>query len=377
MRKREKQTKRILAFAVGFVGFAFFIHFAYSPPKVEPKIPETAEIIEPPKRVAQKRAHKRKPANKYTSRVRRAAPPVKRYTPPKPLPVSEYQENIPINDGMEEESQPTKFTFNADEIDQLIEDMQDNPVDLEELLKELDNKILELDQNSEAMEPLLRNLEEKALQALENISAKNTLPLGNEEEIIESELQEDEFSVPTGNFSLEGRIFNTEDNELLKDCYVSYGRQISRSDEDGNYRLMDLPSGNITLTISKKGFLRKIHTIAMDPQSNPMQSLDIYLTPSNEANSKTHELDGIGVTLLKTPDGFRIEEVSPEGPAFEEGINAGDFIEAVDGKNIKNKSLPNVIRMIRGPKYTEVELTIRKDDESREEVILTRDHVLF
>ena len=71
---------------------------------------------------------------------------------------------------------------------------------------------------------------------------------------------------------------------------------------------------------------------------------------------------GIGISI-SIRDGF-VTVVSPiEGtPAYRAGITAGDIIVKVDGKPVKD--LREAVKMMRGPKGTEVEVTIARKGES-------------
>ena len=84
------------------------------------------------------------------------------------------------------------------------------------------------------------------------------------------------------------------------------------------------------------------------------------------------EFTGIGVSITMR-DGF-VTVVSPiEGtPAYKAGIKAGDKIIKVDGK--PTDELRHAVKMIRGPKGTEVVVTIkRKEVDKLEDIKLIRD----
>lgn len=70
---------------------------------------------------------------------------------------------------------------------------------------------------------------------------------------------------------------------------------------------------------------------------------------------------GIGALLEDAPGGARIVRPLPNSPAEKAGLKAGDIIIAVDGKSLERVALEDAVRMIRGPQYTEVKLTIRRN----------------
>lgn len=77
------------------------------------------------------------------------------------------------------------------------------------------------------------------------------------------------------------------------------------------------------------------------------------------------QFDGIGAEL-----GFRNRAITiiaplPNTPAEKVGLRAGDIILEVDKKDVTNLSLDEVVRKIRGPKKTNVTLTIFRNGETK------------
>jgi carboxyl-terminal processing protease len=72
---------------------------------------------------------------------------------------------------------------------------------------------------------------------------------------------------------------------------------------------------------------------------------------------------GIGALLEDAPGGARIVRPLPNSPASRAGLKAGDIIIAVDGKSLERIALDEAVRMIRGPRFTKVTLTIRREGE--------------
>jgi carboxyl-terminal processing protease len=89
----------------------------------------------------------------------------------------------------------------------------------------------------------------------------------------------------------------------------------------------------------------------------------------------TGSFTGIGALLEDAPGGARIVRPLPNSPAQRAGLQPGDIIIAVDGKSLERIALDEAVRMIRGPRFTEVKLTIRRGDQEPFTVTIKRDLV--
>lgn len=110
-----------------------------------------------------------------------------------------------------------------------------------------------------------------------------------------------------------------------------------------------------------------------------------FMDPDSYSSFRTESqgsFEGIGAVLgVSTKD--KPEEAEPiivkpfeGGPAFKAGLKVEDVIVAVDGKPTKGVVLDEVVRWIRGPRGTEITLTIRrKDVEKAFDVPIKRDRV--
>ena len=111
-----------------------------------------------------------------------------------------------------------------------------------------------------------------------------------------------------------------------------------------------------------------------------------YLAPSEKDRfdaSMSGEFEGIGARLQKRNQEVKIVEVISGGPVWrDELLEIGDIIlkvaqpnkEAID---ISGMRLDDSIKLIKGPKGTQVILTIKRVDGSIEEVKVTRDVVIL
>lgn len=77
-----------------------------------------------------------------------------------------------------------------------------------------------------------------------------------------------------------------------------------------------------------------------------------------EALEGTQTLEGIGAYLTKKDAGVIIEQVIKSSPAAQAGLKPLDMIVKVDGTGIQNLSLQDVVKKIRWPRGTSVDIDI-------------------
>lgn len=129
----------------------------------------------------------------------------------------------------------------------------------------------------------------------------------------------------------------------------------------------------------KDWFVQYINTIVdeFDPHT-------YYFAPDDKDKfdiSMSGKFEGIGARLQKKPEGAKIVEIISGGPVWRDRqLEVGDEILKVgqDGElpvNIVGMRLDDAIKLIKGPKGTIVNLTVRKVDGTIREVSITRDVV--
>lgn len=129
----------------------------------------------------------------------------------------------------------------------------------------------------------------------------------------------------------------------------------------------------------KDWFVQYLNTIVdeFDPHT-------YYFPPDDKEKfdiSMSGKFEGIGARLQKKPEGAKIVEIISGGPVWrDQKLEVGDEILKVgqDGKapvDIVGMRLDDAIKLIKGPKGTIVDLTVRKVDGTIEEVSITRDVV--
>ncbi|SFH04029.1 carboxyl-terminal processing protease [Palleronia marisminoris] len=98
---------------------------------------------------------------------------------------------------------------------------------------------------------------------------------------------------------------------------------------------------------------------SLDPHSS-------YLSPDDAERMRTQtrgEFGGLGIEVTQE-EGF-VKVVSPmDGtPAFEAGMEAGDFITHVDGESVLGLTLDEAVELMRGPVGSEIVITVVREDQ--------------
>ncbi len=83
---------------------------------------------------------------------------------------------------------------------------------------------------------------------------------------------------------------------------------------------------------------------------------------------------GIGTTLKWENEVASFVDIIAKGPAEKAGIQEGDVLKAVDGKEITGLSTTEISQLIKGKKGTTVKLTIQRKEEQKE-VSVTREEI--
>ena len=90
---------------------------------------------------------------------------------------------------------------------------------------------------------------------------------------------------------------------------------------------------------------------------------------STAFNEKVNgEYVGIGTEIIQYTEDLKVEfaNVYEDGPAYESGIRKGDILKKVDGKEIKEMSLSDISKLVKGKEGTNVKLTVSRGDEELE-----------
>lgn len=118
--------------------------------------------------------------------------------------------------------------------------------------------------------------------------------------------------------------------------------------------------------------------LSLDPHTT-------YLPPADKANfdiRMSGSLEGIGALLREHDDYVEVVEIVPGGASWRQGkLAPGDLILAVGAEgqepvDVVDMRLDDVVKMIRGPKGTIVNLRIQKATGAQEALAITRDVVV-
>nr|WP_297783176.1 carboxy terminal-processing peptidase [uncultured Allomuricauda sp.] len=129
----------------------------------------------------------------------------------------------------------------------------------------------------------------------------------------------------------------------------------------------------------KDWFVQYLNTIVeeFDPHT-------FYFAPEEKEKfdiGMSGKFEGIGARLQKKPEGAKIVEIISGGPVWrDQSLEVGDEIlkvgqEGEEPIDIVGMRLDDAIKLIKGPKGTVVDLTVRKVDGTIETVSITRDVV--
>lgn len=109
-----------------------------------------------------------------------------------------------------------------------------------------------------------------------------------------------------------------------------------------------------------------------------LQTLDPYTNYISETDIESYrymaegKYDGIGANVRKIGDYVTIVDPYEGGPAIDAGLQAGDMIIAVEGKDAKGKKTDEVNDVLKGFPGTEVTLTIRRPGEGNDRIVVVK-----
>ncbi|MEM7641100.1 MAG: S41 family peptidase [Pseudomonadota bacterium] len=111
---------------------------------------------------------------------------------------------------------------------------------------------------------------------------------------------------------------------------------------------------------------------SLDPHSS-------YLPPRDFEDMQTDtrgEFGGLGIEVTQEEGYVKVITPMDGTPAYEAGVEAGDFITAVDGESILGYTLEEAVDLMRGPVGSEIIVTIvREGLEEPLDITITRDTI--
>ncbi len=100
---------------------------------------------------------------------------------------------------------------------------------------------------------------------------------------------------------------------------------------------------------------------ALDPYCSFLSKEAYEAVQRNDANGKA----GVGIGLSKRSDVIYVVSCERDGPAFESGIRPGDYIIAIDGKSVEDKSILEANSMLHGAAGSKVNLTVFRSSRTK------------
>ena len=116
---------------------------------------------------------------------------------------------------------------------------------------------------------------------------------------------------------------------------------------------------------------RELFYAAMDGMMNSLDEHSAFIDPDRLPAFEEHldqEFGGVGFIVETHPETKALTIVCPlmDTPAYRAGISAGDVITAIDGASTEGMDSADAVTRIKGPRGSEVVLTLRSPDNQEE-----------
>ena len=134
------------------------------------------------------------------------------------------------------------------------------------------------------------------------------------------------------------------------------------------------------LAIVQDGYVEDVDTESLieSALNGALSSLDphsSYVAPvafTEQRESARREYGGLGIEVVSEDGYVKVNHAIEDGPAYAAGIRAGDLISAVDGENIKDKSLDDAVSGMRGLEGDPVTVTVLSPGRLQRDIVVTR-----
>lgn len=154
-------------------------------------------------------------------------------------------------------------------------------------------------------------------------------------------------------------------------------RVLARGEDYDNLRVftevLSLVQSNYVEDIENKKLLEgaiKGMLKTLDPHTSYM-STEVYKEMQVETEG---QFGGLGIEITVRDEQLTVVSPIEDTPAYRAGLKAGDRIVKVEGESTKDMTLLEAIRKMRGPKGTQVTISIMRDDfEAPKDFTITRD----
>lgn len=137
------------------------------------------------------------------------------------------------------------------------------------------------------------------------------------------------------------------------------------------------------LSIVQDEYVEEVDTTSLieNALNGALQSLDphsSYVPPveyTEQREAVRREYGGLGIEIQSEGGLVKVNFAIEDGPAYEAGVRAGDLITAVDGEDIRGKSLDDAVSGMRGLKGEPVTITVLSPGQVSRDVVVVRDTV--
>ncbi|HZN69777.1 MAG TPA: S41 family peptidase [Tepidisphaeraceae bacterium] len=126
----------------------------------------------------------------------------------------------------------------------------------------------------------------------------------------------------------------------------------------------------------------KLRKGAIDGMLGQLDPYTVYVPPAEQEKFERllqGSYKGVGIQLDQNEQTKEIEVVTPieESPAHRAGVLAGDVILKVNGEDIRNLKIEEVMAKVKGPVGSEVRITVRHTTGEEAELTMTRQEIVM
>ena len=137
------------------------------------------------------------------------------------------------------------------------------------------------------------------------------------------------------------------------------------------------------LAIVQDQYVEEVDTASLieDALNGALSTLDphsSYVPPvtfTEQREAVRREYGGLGIEIQSEGGLVKVNHAIEDGPAYAAGIRGGDFITAVDGVDIRGKSLDDAVAGMRGLKGEPVTVTVLSPGKTSRDITVVRDTV--
>ncbi len=162
-------------------------------------------------------------------------------------------------------------------------------------------------------------------------------------------------------------------------AYVSQAAQATAQPRAQTYRMLEL-FGDVLDTVDRQYVAKvdetKLIEAALDGMLTSLDPHSGYLSPDNfedMQDTTRGEYGGLGIEITSEDGVVKIISPMDDTPAARAGLQAGDYITAVNGESVLGMPVSEAVKQMRGPVGEVVTLTIARERADPFDVKLTRE----